>query len=313
MREPIRTAAELVARARDLGRTGHTQRIAVAVAQDPDVLEALHEAAREGIVEPHLFGHRAEIRALSEKMDLDDSGFTIHDQPDPVAAARDAVAFADSGGADIIMKGFVSSSALLKAVLSKEFSLRISETLSHVAVLEVPGYHKLLSITDGGVLVRPDVRQKMDIIENYLSVARALRIETPKVALLGPPVREQAPEKLLAEGAQIVRKFDAEVPRRALVDGPLSLDCALSAEVALKRGVSSTVCGDVDAVVVNAIEECNVVAKSVIVLAGAVFAGVVVGARLPVSMVSRTDSRQNKKASIALASLVSAEARNVRS
>ncbi|MBN1503662.1 MAG: phosphate butyryltransferase, partial [Candidatus Eisenbacteria bacterium] len=236
----------------------------------------------------------------------------------------DAAVFADSGEADVIMKGFVSTSTLMKAVLSKDLRLRMSDTLSHVALLEIPGYHKLLGFTDGGVLVRPDLEQKIDIVKNYLSVAEALGIETPKMALLGPPVLAAAPDSLLMECARIVEQFSengagarpethgaAERPRpaaavRPIVEGPLSLDCALSAEVAARRGIESRVAGDADAIVVSAIEECNIVAKSVIVLAGAVFAGVVVGARVPVSVVSRTDTRENKKASIALACLVSA-------
>jgi phosphate butyryltransferase len=304
--QPIRSASELIERARGLKNLGHGQRIAVAAAQDPDVLDAVFEASTEGIVEPYLFGDRDKINALSSELGLDASRFKIFHHPDTLVAAREAVAFADSGEADIIMKGFVSSSVLLKAVLSREFSLRCSDTLSHVAVLDIPGYHKLLSLTDGGVLVRPDLQQKVHMIENFLSVARALGIETPKVALLGPPVEGAAPESLLRDSQEITEKFALETPRRAVVEGPMSLDCILSREVAARRGLQTAVSGDADAIVVNAIEECNVVAKSVIVLAGAVFAGVVVGARLPVSMVSRTDTRQNKKASIAIASLVSA-------
>ncbi len=319
MRAPIRTASQLIQEARDLAQTGKRRRVAVAAAQDPDVLDAVHEASVEGVVEAHLFGDRQKISAICANANLDDSVFTIHDQPDPASAARDAAAFADSGQADIIMKGFVSTSVLMKAVLSKDLRLRMSDTLSHVALLGIPGYHKLLGFTDGGVVVRPDLKQKMDIVTNYLSVAGALRIETPKIALLGPPVAQSAPVSLAAECARIVEEF-TEKPNdrpaagnpaagarpRPTVEGPLSLDCVLSAEVAARRGVESRVCGDADAIVVSAIEECNVVAKSLIVLAGALFAGVVVGARVPVSVVSRTDTMENKKASIALASLVSA-------
>ncbi len=322
-RIPIRTYSQLVEAARNLAKAGQKRRIAVAAAQDPDVLDAVHEASVEGIVTAHLFGDREKISAICAKANLDESVFTTHDQPDPASAARDAAAFADAGEADIIMKGFVSTSTLMKAVLSKELGLRMSDTLSHVALLGIPGYHKLLGFTDGGVVVRPDLKQKMDIVRNYLSVAGALGIETPRIALLGPPVAQSAPESLVSECAQIVREFTKEDRRpgavqdpaapdsaqatpRPDVEGPLSLDCVLSAEVAAKRGIESNVSGDVDAVVVSAIEECNVVAKSVIVLAGALFAGVVMGARVPVSVVSRTDTRENKKASIALACLVSA-------
>jgi phosphate butyryltransferase len=296
----------------------------VAAAQDPDVLDAVHEASVEGIVTAHLFGDREKISAICAQAGLDQTVFTVHDQPDPASAARDAAVFADAGEADVIMKGFVSTSTLMKAVLSKDLGLRMSDTLSHVALLGIPGCSKLLGFTDGGVVVRPDLTQKMDIVRNYLSVAGALGIQTPKVALLGPPVVQSAPESLVSDCARIVEEFTRRrvsasaapgsatstpglaAPLRPVVEGPLSLDCVLSADVAGKRGVTSSVCGDADAIVVSAIEECNVVAKSVIVLAGALFAGVVVGARVPVSVVSRTDTRENKKASIALACLVSA-------
>ena len=324
-RTPIRTYSQLIDEAKRLTAEGRKRRVAVAAAQDPDVLDAVHEASVEGIVEAHLFGDREKISAICERADLDQSLFTTHDQPDPAAAARDAAVFADAGQADIIMKGFVSTSTLMKAVLSKDLRLRMSDTLSHVALLGIPGYHKLLGFTDGGVVVRPDLKQKMDIVRNYLSVAAALNIEIPKIALLGPPVRDAAPEELVLECARIVEEFtgrpaDPAAARRSeaggasetgaamrpIVEGPLSLDCALSAEVAARRGLESGVCGDADAIVVSAIEECNVVAKSLIVLVGALFAGVVVGATVPVSVVSRTDTRENKKASIALACLVSA-------
>jgi phosphate butyryltransferase len=178
--------------------------------------------------------------------------------------------------------------------------------LSHVAVLDVPGYHKLLSFTDGGVVVRPSFDQKVDIVRNYLSVARALGIELAKIAILGTPVASALPPDVHAESSRLISMFRTGEPRGAIVDGPMSLDCALSERIAGRYGVKSTVSGDVDAILVGAIEECNIIAKSLIVLESAIFAGVVVGARLPVSLVSRTDTRQNKKASIALASLVSA-------
>ena len=311
-RTPIGTYSELIEEAKRLTKAGKKRRIAVAAAQDPDVLDAVHEASVEGIVEAHLFGDREKISAICAEANLDQSLFTIHDQSDPTIAAREAAVFADSGEADIIMKGFVSTSTLMKAVLSKDLRLRMSDTLSHVALLGIPGYHKLLGFTDGGVLVRPDLKQKIDIIRNYLSVAEALGITAPKIALLGPPVRDAAPEELVRDCARIVEEFtggpaeEIGAAMRPIVEGPISLDCALSAEVAAKRGLESRVCGDADAIVVSAIEECNVVAKSVIVLVGALFAGVVVGARVPVSVVSRTDTRENKKASIALACLVSA-------
>lgn len=318
-RTPIRTYSQLIEEARRLTKAGKKRRVAVAAAQDPDVLDAVYEASVEGIVEAHLFGDRQKISAICAKANLDQSLFTTHDQPDPASAAREAAVFADSGHADIIMKGFVSTSTLMKAVLSKELRLRVSDTLSHVALLGIPGYHKLLGFTDGGVVVKPDLKQKMDIVRNYLSVADALGIETPRIALLGPPVRDAAPEELVMDCARVAEEFTkkpvdpasargaaARAAMRAEVEGPLSLDCVLSAEVAAKRGLKSSVCGDVDVIVVSAIEDCNVVAKSIIVLAGALFAGVVLGARVPVSVVSRTDTRENKKASIALACLVSA-------
>jgi phosphate butyryltransferase len=302
----VRRASELIERARALAKLGKRQRIAVAAAQDPDVLDALSEAFEEGIAEPYLFGDREKILALCGELSLDASKFRIFHFPDPDEAAREAVAFADAGEADIIMKGFVSSSSIMKAVLSKEFTLRRSDTLSHVAVLDVPGYHKLLSFTDGGVVVRPDFNQRIDIVRNYLSVAGALGIEFPRIAILGTPVAATLAPEVYAENSRLVRMFQTGELRGAIVDGPMSLDCALSEKIASRYGLESPVSGDVDAILVNAIEECNVIAKSLIVLVGAIFAGVVVGARLPVSLVSRTDTRQNKKASIALASLVSA-------
>ncbi|MFH0778599.1 MAG: phosphate acyltransferase, partial [Candidatus Eisenbacteria bacterium] len=185
MFDPIRSASQLIDAAVCLANAGGRQRIAVAAAEDPDVLEALSKACDRGMVEPFLFGNREKIFSVCRELSLDTRRFRIFHNADADGAALQAVAFADEGKADIIMKGFVSTSVILKAVLSKDFSLRRSDTLSHVAVLEVPGYHKLLSFTDGGVVVRPDLTQKASIVRNYLTVARALGIVNPRIALLG--------------------------------------------------------------------------------------------------------------------------------
>ena len=172
----IKSSAEIIDAARALSENGGRRRVAVAVAQDADVIGAVQTAYADGICDGSLFGDGKKIRQLAEQNEIPLDGLDIINQTDANKAVLEAVELAASGGADVVMKGFVSTSALLKGVLDRRFNLRTSPTLSHVAVLTIPGYHKLLMITDGGMVVKPTIEQRLDILKNAVLVGRALGI-----------------------------------------------------------------------------------------------------------------------------------------
>jgi len=308
----LKSSEEMIAAARNLSQNGGRRRVAVAVAQDADVLGAVSSAYEDGICDASLFGDEEKIKALAEKNNMPLDNLQVVNRPDPARAVLDAVAMAASGEADVVMKGFVSTSTLLKGVLDKRFDLRDGPTLSHVAVLTLPGYHKLLMITDGGMVVKPTIEQKMDILKNAVLVGKALGIDPVKVALsaAADTVTNTMPQT--EDNARLVEMVRSEKIEGCEVAGPMSFDIATSADVAAMEGIKNPVAGDADVYLVGSIEECNITTKSMIIFAKAIFAGVIVGAKVPVSLVSRTDPVIGKKTSIALACLISDYYRRLR-
>jgi phosphate butyryltransferase len=287
-------------------------RVAVAVAQDADVLGAVRSAYDDGICDASLFGDEKKIKALAEQNKIDLAGLEVINQTDPGQAVLQTVELASTGKADVVMKGFVSTSALLKGVLDKRFNLRAGPTLSHVAVLTIPGYHKLLMITDGGMVVKPTLEQRFDILKNAVLVGKALGIEPVRVALSAAADTVVAKMPQTEEDAELVKMVKAEKIEGCEVAGPMSFDIATSADVAAMEGVENPVAGNADVYLVGSIEECNITTKSMIIFARAIFAGVIIGAKVPVSLVSRTDPVIGKKTSIALACLVADYYRRMR-
>jgi phosphate butyryltransferase len=302
---PITSSDQIVNEARKLSSTGKKKMVAVAGASDVDVLGAVSSAYSDGILTATLFAKRGKIVGLAEDNKIDISNFDIVDSDTPEKAAYEAVRMADEGKADIIMKGFVSSSTLLKTVLSNDFNLRARGTLSHAAVMGIPGYHKLLIMTDGGVVVAPNREQKKQILKNAIIVCRVLGISPIKAAISGAVDEVHDSVLRSVDARELMEELSVEDMNDVLVQGPLSFDSATSREAALRKKVNSTVAGDADIYLVNTIEECNIVGKSLINFAGAVFAGVILGAKVPISLVSRTDTLKNKKTAVSLACLIS--------
>jgi phosphate butyryltransferase len=303
-KKPITSSDEIIQAAVELARQGEKKMVAVAGASDTDVLDALSSAHSDGILTATLFGDREKIQTAADESNVDITPFEIVHCRDAEESARGAAKMADDGRADVIMKGFVSTSALLKMILSKDFRLRTKNTISHSAVLDIPGYHKLLQMTDGGMIVRPDVEQKIQIMENAVLVGRALGISPVKVALSGAVDRFYGDFDQDGDTKAVLDRIISLKLRDVLVQGPLTFDAATSKEIAGIKGVEGPVVGDADIYLVSSIEECNIIAKSLINFADTVFAGVIVGAAVPVSLVSRTDTAQNKKASVSIACLV---------
>lgn len=280
------------------------KRIALAAAQEESALEAIIDAAKHGLAEPILIGDAAAIKQLAADMKADISAYRLIDEKDIAKAAAKAVELVKAGEADLVMKGILDTSVLLKAVLNKENGLNIGRLTSHVAVMEVPTYHKLFIVTDAAINIAPDLAGKLDIIANSVQVAKALGAETPKVALLAA-VEKVNPDKMpcTAEAAIITQMNKRGQVKGCLIDGPLALDNAISMESVKIKKIVSDVAGDADVLVAPDIEAANILYKCLLDLGQAKGASIVVGAAKPVILTSRADTAETKLASIALAAL----------
>lgn len=292
----IRTFDEMIKEAKK--RPPRT--IVVAGAQDESVIGALADAQREGIAKAILVGNRAAILREAQKATVALDGMEIVDVQDDLRVAPESVRLVREGRGHLLMKGFVSTAVLLKAVLDKDVGLRTGRTLSHVAVVEVKDYSKLLLATDGGMNIRPDLSTKVDLIENAIALAVKLGIEMPKVALLAAieTVNPDMPETL--EAAQLSKMAERGQIKRAIVDGPLALDVAISKEAAQHKRIASPVAGDADILLFPDIVSGNVSIKALIYFAAAKVGGLIVGARSPIVLLSRADTKEMKMYSIAL-------------
>jgi len=280
-------------------------KIAVAGAQDENVLESVRMAQKMNIVEPILYGNTEEIEKTAKFLGIKLDGMEIVHAPNLLEAGKMAVRGVAEGKADLLMKGKIKTSELMSLVLQKEYGLRTGRTLSAVSVLEVPSYHKLLIISDGGIVISPDLKQKRDIVENAVMVARTLGVDIPKVAIIGATEIAEAPSTL---DAAILSKMSGRGQiRGCVVDGPLSLDDAVGKKAASLKGVESHIAGDADVLIVPYIESGNIFSKALIYLEGARAATVVVGARMPIVLTSRADSAETKLFSIALGMLIAVE------
>jgi len=298
----MKTIAEMIDAAKRNGR----KRVAVAAAQEHSALEAVVDAWKAGLAEPILVGDLAAIDRIAAELGLDISAFERIEEKDISRAAAKAVELVRTGKADVLMKGLLDTSVLLKAVLNKESGINAGRLSSHVAVMEVQAYHKLLFVTDAAINIAPDIPAKIDIIMNAAQAARALGIDRPKVALLAAVEKVNFEKMPCTADAAIITQMNRRGQLKdCLVDGPLALDNAISAESAKIKKIVSEVAGDADILVAPDIEAGNILYKCLLDLAGARGAGVVMGAAKPIVLTSRADSAETKLASIALAALAS--------
>lgn len=295
----MKSIADILAAARAGGR----KRIAVAAAQEHSALEAALDAKAAGIAEPILIGDLEAIRAMARELGADLSGVRLIEEKDYAKAAAVAVALVRSGEADVLMKGVLDTSILLKAALNKENGLNAGRLTSHVAVMESPHYHKLFIVTDAAINIAPDLQGKLDIISNAVQVSRALGVEKPKVALLAAVEKVNDKMPCTVDAAVITVMNRRGQVKDCIIDGPLALDNAISAESARIKKIVSEVAGDADVLVAPDIEAGNLLYKALLDLGGAKGAGIVAGAAKPIVLTSRADSRETKLASIALAVL----------
>ena len=276
------------------------RKVAVVVAEDAHTLEAVFKAKEEGIVDPILIGNKGKISEILGKKDYSFNDEFIIDVEDERAAAYKSVELVNMGEADFIMKGKIQTADLLKAVVDKEKGIRTDKLMSHFAILEVPTYHKLLVITDGGMVMYPDLEEKRKIIENAVDVMLSLGYKKPKIGVLAAVenVNPKMPETV--DGAELKKMNQNGEIKNCIIEGPISYDLSVNKESAEIKGFNSPVAGDVDILLTSNITVGNILAKSLIYSGNSKMAGFIVGAKAPVVLTSRGSSTEEKYLSLVL-------------
>ena len=302
----MKTMSELIELARlSVAGAAKKPRVAVAAAGEDAVLRAVEDARKAGLAEFILIGEKADIERVAAAEGIDLGAYETVYERGAAAAAASAVAHVRNGDAELLMKGILDTSVILKAALDKDAGIRAGRLMSHVGVIESPHYHKLLVVTDSAINIAPTLSDKIDIIKNAVDCARAVGVETPKVAILAA-VEKVNPDKMpcTTDAAVLTQMNRRGQISGCVIDGPLALDNAVSAEAARIKKIESPVAGDADILVSPDIEAGNVLYKALVDLGGAKAAGVVLGAGAPIVLTSRADEATTKLASIALGILI---------
>ncbi len=276
------------------------KKIAVVAAHEREVLESVKEAHTMGLAQGVLFGDASKIQRLSEEIGMHLPYHKVIDRPDDVEATRMAVTFIREGKADILMKGKVTTPVILREALSRDRGLRNGHMLSHVALFEVPGYDRLFIMSDSGLNIMPNLEQKIGMVKNATAVAHRLGITQPKVAIVAgnESVNPDMPSSI--DAALIAKMAERGQIRGCIIDGPLSLDLAVSEEAARAKAVDSEVAGHADILIMPNIDAANTLYKAVSFLFRAPINGVIVGGKAPIIITSRADLASAKLNSIAL-------------
>lgn len=285
----------------DAAKACAKQCLAAACAHDDHVLLAAENARSSNIADAILIGDEAQIRRVATESGIDPSNYRIIDVPDKVEACRTAVLLVKNGEADAVMKGIVDTAIILKAVLDKDIGLRDAKLLSHVALFEVPGFDRLLLVTDAAMSIAPDLEAKKEIIRNAVKVANAIGAENPVVACLCAIEKVNPKMPATVDAAALVEAAKSGEITGCTVIGPLALDNAISVEAAKRKGIADPNAGHADVLLMPNIETGNALYKALVILAGASTASLIVGAKAPVIITSRADSEQTKINSIVLA------------
>ena len=281
--------------------------ISVACSQDKEVLIAVDIAKREGIAKAILVGDIEKTKSIANELNIDLSEYELIEEKDLAKASLKAVSLVSEGKADMVMKGLVDTSIILKAVLDKEVGLRTGNILSHVAVFDVKGYDRLFFITDAAMNLAPDLKSKKQIIENACVVTNALDIEIPKVAIVcaKEKVNPKMPDTVDAKNLEDMCK-NGEI-KGCIVGGPFALDNAVSEEAAKHKGIDNPIAGKADILLAPDIEAGNILYKSLVFFSESKNAGIIVGAKAPIILTSRADNEETKLNSIALGVLMAAK------
>jgi phosphate acetyltransferase len=276
---------------------------AVAHPCDASSLAGALEAAELGLIVPILVGPASKIAEVAKAASLTLGNTRIVDAPHSHASAAQAVALVREGEAELLMKGSLHTDELMGAVVSREGGLRTERRISHVFVMDVPTYHKVLIITDGAINIAPSLEDKVDICQNAIDLAISLGLERPKVAILAAVETVTSKMPATIDAAALCKMADRGQITGAILDGPLAFDNAISREAAAIKGIRSEVAGDPDILLAPDLESGNILAKQLSFLANADSAGLVLGARVPIILTSRADTVRSRIASCAVAML----------
>jgi len=276
---------------------------AIAWPCDETSLAGALDAGKDRLITPILVGPPAKIAEVAKSKNLVLGDAEIVDAPTSRAAATKAVELVRTGRAELLMKGSLHSDEILAAVVARETGLRTGRRLSHVFLMDVPTYHKVLLVTDGAINIAPTLEDKVDICQNAIDLARTFGVERPKVAVLAAVETVNSKMPATLDAAALCKMAERGQIRGGLVDGPLAFDNAISRDAAKIKGIVSEVAGDPDILLAPDLEAGNMVAKQLSFLAKADSAGLVLGARVPVILTSRADSLRSRIASCAVAAL----------
>jgi phosphate acetyltransferase len=261
------------------------------------------EAGARGLITPILVGPAAKIQEIARSKGIDLAKAEIVDAPHSHAAAAKAVELVRQGKAELLMKGSLHTDELLGAVVARETGLRTQRRISHVFLMDVPTYHKVLIVTDAAINIAPTLEDKVDILQNAIDLAVTLGVERPKVAILAAVETVTSKMPATLDAAALCKMSERGQITKALVDGPLAFDNAISKEAAAIKGIRSEVAGDPDILLVPDLESGNILAKQLAFLANADGAGLVLGARVPIILTSRADNVRSRIASCGVAML----------
>lgn len=298
-----KTFADLIAKVNECGM----KKVAVAVAQDSAVLEAVKVAKERGIADAILVGDENKINEIAASLHIDLDGFEIIHVEDTTEAARTAVKLVHDGVADMYMKGLIDTKGFLKSVLDKEVGLRTGKPLSHVCVFDVEGIDHLLFLTDVAFMPYPTLEDKVNIIQNTLEITKACGIENPKIAPLAAVEVVNPKMPVTVEAAELTQMNKDGKITGCIVDGPLSLDLAIDPEAAKHKGATDrAIQGDADILLFPDIHAGNLVYKAMVHTANVVNGNILTGTKAPVILTSRSDSVEVKVNSLALGAVVAA-------
>jgi len=283
---------------------------AVAHPCEESALTGAVEAAQAGLIEPILVGPAATIEEIAKSANVDLGNIEIVDAAHSVDSARKAVEVVKQGRAEVLMKGSLHSDELLSAIVSRDGGLRTGRRISHVFVMDVPTYHKVLVVTDAAINIAPTLEDKVDICQNAIDLCVSLGVEKPKLAILAAVEVVNSKMQATLDAAALCKMAERGQIKGGILDGPLAFDNAISKQAAEIKGIKSAVAGDPDILLAPDLEAGNILAKQLTFLANADSAGLVLGAKVPVILTSRADSVRSRIASCAVATLVAHARRN---
>ena len=276
---------------------------AVAHPCEETALEGALDAAAKGLIAPILVGPEAKIREVAARSRLDLGTTRIVDAAHSHDSAAKAVGLVRAGEAEVLMKGSLHTDELLGAVVARETGLRTGRRISHVFIMDVPTYHKVLVVTDAAINIAPALEDKVDICQNAIDLAVSLGVERPKVAILAAVETVTSKMQATLDAAALCKMAERGQIKGGVLDGPLAFDNAISSEAAKVKGIKSGVAGDPDILLAPDLEAGNILAKQLSFLANADSAGLVLGARVPIVLTSRADSVRARIASCGVAAL----------